>query len=124
MTCAGFSRFLESDECQITPPPDKTTAQLDLPLSHYYVSGAHDAYVPDDPAANTASMDAIVRALAQPCRYVKRAYSSSVGVTVHGYDILPILLHILPTFYSSENFGKHAKKFFIWNLKKKKKMLK
>ncbi|KAJ1525801.1 hypothetical protein ONE63_009004 [Megalurothrips usitatus] len=67
----GFSRFLESDECLIAPPADQTPARLDLPLSHYYISGAHDAYVPDDPAANTASMDAIVRALAQPCRYVK-----------------------------------------------------
>ncbi|XP_034240898.1 inactive phospholipase C-like protein 1 [Thrips palmi] len=67
----GFSSFLESDECLIAPAPDKTPAQLNMPLSHYYISGAHDAYVPDDPAANTASMDAIVRALAQPCRYVK-----------------------------------------------------
>ncbi|KAE8745291.1 hypothetical protein FOCC_FOCC007976 [Frankliniella occidentalis] len=67
----GFSHFLESDECLIAPPADKTSTQLNLPLSHYYISSAHDAYVPDDPAANTASMDAIVRALAQPCRYVK-----------------------------------------------------
>ncbi|KAK3927709.1 Inactive phospholipase C-like protein 1, partial [Frankliniella fusca] len=71
MLVDGFSRFLESDECLIALPADKTDAQLNLPLSHYYISSAHDAYVPDDPAANTASMDAIVRALAQPCRYVK-----------------------------------------------------
>lgn len=80
----GFSSFLESDECLIAPAPDKTPAQLNLPLSHYYISGAHDAYVPDDPAANTASMDAIVRALAQPCRYVKSTppLCSHLGKTV------------------------------------------
>ncbi|XP_029386007.1 inactive phospholipase C-like protein 1 isoform X2 [Echeneis naucrates] len=83
----GFARYLQSPECQLLDPEHQGVCQdMNLPLSHYYVSTSYRSYLLDDQVHGRADLGGLIRALQSGCRCLE------LGVT-DGPEGEPLLGH-------------------------------
>ncbi|XP_061579190.1 inactive phospholipase C-like protein 1 [Cololabis saira] len=81
----GFARYLESPECQLLDPEHLGVCQdMNLPLSHYYISTSYRSYLLDDQVHGRADLGGLIKALQSGCRCLE------LGVT-DGPDGEPLL---------------------------------
>uniref|UniRef100_A0A1A7XCD9 Phosphoinositide phospholipase C n=1 Tax=Iconisemion striatum TaxID=60296 RepID=A0A1A7XCD9_9TELE len=65
----GFARYLQSSECQLLDPEHLGICQdMNLPLSHYYISTSYRSYLLDDQVHGKADLGGLIRALQTGCR--------------------------------------------------------
>ncbi|KAF7216245.1 inactive phospholipase C-like protein 1 [Nothobranchius furzeri] len=65
----GFARYLQSSECQLLDPEHLGVCQdMNLPLSHYYISTSYRSYLLDDQVHGKADLGGLIRALQTGCR--------------------------------------------------------
>ncbi|XP_063070218.1 inactive phospholipase C-like protein 1 [Engraulis encrasicolus] len=65
----GFTRYLQSSECQLGDPEHQQVCQdMTLPLSHYYISASYRSYLLDDQVHGRADLGGLTRALQAGCR--------------------------------------------------------
>lgn len=67
----GFTQFLLSETCDMTP--DKLTIDQDMshPLSHYFISTSHNTYLLQDQLKGPSSIEGYVNVLQKGCRCIK-----------------------------------------------------
>ncbi|KAG9348687.1 hypothetical protein JZ751_029004 [Albula glossodonta] len=81
----GFTRYLQSSECQLFDPDHQHVCQdMNLPLSHYYISASYRSYLLEDQVHGRADLGGLLRALQVGCRCLE------LGVT-DGPDGEPLL---------------------------------
>ncbi|XP_061089655.1 inactive phospholipase C-like protein 1 [Conger conger] len=81
----GFTRYLQSSECQLFDPEHQRVCQdMTLPLSHYYISASYRSYLLEDQVHGRADLGGLLRALQVGCRCLE------LGVT-DGPDGEPLL---------------------------------
>ncbi|KAJ8283025.1 hypothetical protein COCON_G00055440 [Conger conger] len=60
----GFTRYLQSSECQLFDPEHQRVCQdMTLPLSHYYISASYRSYLLEDQVHGRADLGGLLRAL-------------------------------------------------------------
>nr|XP_019962981.1 PREDICTED: inactive phospholipase C-like protein 1 [Paralichthys olivaceus] len=65
----GFARYLQSPECQLLDPEHLGVCQdMNLPLSHYYVSTSYRSYLLDDQVHGRADLGGLIKSLQCGCR--------------------------------------------------------
>ncbi|KAM3862039.1 inactive phospholipase C-like protein 1 [Diretmus argenteus] len=65
----GFARYLQSPECQILDPEHLGVCQdMNMPLSHYYISASYRSYLLDDQVHGRADLGGLSKALQSGCR--------------------------------------------------------
>nr|XP_043875058.1 inactive phospholipase C-like protein 1 [Solea senegalensis] len=65
----GFARYLQSPECQLLDPEHQGVCQdMNLPLSHYYVSTSYRSYLLDDQVHGRADIGGLIKSLQSGCR--------------------------------------------------------
>ncbi|XP_062287711.1 inactive phospholipase C-like protein 1 isoform X2 [Scomber scombrus] len=65
----GFARYLQSPECQLLDPEHLGVCQdMNLPLSHYYISTSYRSYLLDDQVHGRADIGGLIKALQSGCR--------------------------------------------------------
>ncbi|XP_077473169.1 inactive phospholipase C-like protein 1 isoform X2 [Stigmatopora argus] len=65
----GFARYLQSPECQLLDPEHEAVCQdMDMPLSHYYISTSYRSYLLDDQVHGRADLGGLSKALQSGCR--------------------------------------------------------
>ncbi|KAM4561272.1 inactive phospholipase C-like protein 1 [Fundulus diaphanus] len=65
----GFARYLQSPECQLLDPEHLGVCQdMNLPLSHYYISTSYRSYLLDDQVHGRADLGGLIKALQSGCR--------------------------------------------------------
>uniref|UniRef100_A0A3Q2GAG4 Phosphoinositide phospholipase C n=1 Tax=Cyprinodon variegatus TaxID=28743 RepID=A0A3Q2GAG4_CYPVA len=65
----GFARYLQSPECQLLDPEHLGVCQdMNLPLSHYYISTSYRSYLLDDQVHGRADLGGLTKALQSGCR--------------------------------------------------------
>ncbi|KAK2840319.1 hypothetical protein Q5P01_014059 [Channa striata] len=81
----GFARYLQSPECQLLDPEHLGVCQdMNMPLSHYYISTSYRSYLLDDQVHGRADLGGLIKALQSGCRCIE------LGVT-DGPDGEPLL---------------------------------
>ncbi|XP_076857773.1 inactive phospholipase C-like protein 1 isoform X2 [Brachyhypopomus gauderio] len=81
----GFSRYLQSAECQLFDPEHQHVCQdMSLPMCQYYISSSYRSYLLDDQVHGRADLGGLMRALQAGCRCLE------LGVT-DGPDGEPLL---------------------------------
>ncbi|KAK2905649.1 inactive phospholipase C-like protein 1 isoform X1 [Channa argus] len=81
----GFARYLQSPECQLLDPEHLGVCQdMNMPLSHYYISTSYRSYLLDDQVHGRADLAGLIKALQSGCRCIE------LGVT-DGPDGEPLL---------------------------------
>uniref|UniRef100_A0A3Q3VQU2 Phosphoinositide phospholipase C n=1 Tax=Mola mola TaxID=94237 RepID=A0A3Q3VQU2_MOLML len=81
----GFTCYLQSSECQLLDPEHLGVCQdMNMPLSHYYISTSYRSYLLEDQVHGRADLGGLIKALQSGCRCVE------LGVT-DGPDGEPIL---------------------------------
>ncbi|KAJ8352837.1 hypothetical protein SKAU_G00243130 [Synaphobranchus kaupii] len=81
----GFTRYLQSSECQLFDPEHQHVCQdMSLPLPHYYISASYRSYLLEDQVHGRADLGGLLRALQVGCRCLE------LGVT-DGLDGEPLL---------------------------------
>uniref|UniRef100_A0A672GVH0 Phosphoinositide phospholipase C n=1 Tax=Salarias fasciatus TaxID=181472 RepID=A0A672GVH0_SALFA len=81
----GFARYLQSPECQLLDPEHLGVCQdMNMPLSHYYISTSYRSYLLDDQVHGRADLGGLIKALQSGCRCLE------LGVT-DGPDGEPLL---------------------------------
>uniref|UniRef100_A0A4W4GSW2 Phosphoinositide phospholipase C n=1 Tax=Electrophorus electricus TaxID=8005 RepID=A0A4W4GSW2_ELEEL len=82
----GFSRYLQSTECQLFDPEHQHVCQdMNLPMCQYYISASYRSYLLDDQVHGRADLGGLTRALQAGCRCLE------LGVT-DGPDGEPLLV--------------------------------
>ncbi|XP_054471163.1 inactive phospholipase C-like protein 1 [Anoplopoma fimbria] len=65
----GFARYLQSPECQLLDPEHLGVCQdMNMPLSHYYISTSYRSYLLEDQVHGRADLGGLIRALQTGCR--------------------------------------------------------
>lgn len=65
----GFARYLQSPECQLLDPEHLGVCQdMNMPLSHYYISTSYRSYLLDDQVHGRADIGGLIKALQSGCR--------------------------------------------------------
>ncbi|XP_069579552.1 inactive phospholipase C-like protein 1 [Brachyistius frenatus] len=65
----GFARYLQSPECQLLDPEHLGVCQdMNMPLSHYYISTSYRSYLLDDQVHGRADLGGLIKALQSGCR--------------------------------------------------------
>ncbi|XP_071374869.1 inactive phospholipase C-like protein 1 isoform X2 [Centroberyx affinis] len=65
----GFALYLQSPECQLLDPEQLGVCQdMNLPLSHYYISASYRSYLLDDQVHGRADLGGLTKALQTGCR--------------------------------------------------------
>ncbi|XP_061826817.2 inactive phospholipase C-like protein 1 isoform X1 [Nerophis lumbriciformis] len=65
----GFARYLQSHECQLLDPEHEGVCQdMNMPLSHYYISTSYRSYLLDDQVHGRADLGGLIKALQSGCR--------------------------------------------------------
>ncbi|GLD56594.1 inactive phospholipase C-like protein 1 [Lates japonicus] len=65
----GFARYLQSPECQLLDPEHLGVCHdMNMPLSHYYVSTSYRSYLLDDQVHGRADLGGLIKALQSGCR--------------------------------------------------------
>ncbi|XP_026127362.1 inactive phospholipase C-like protein 1 [Carassius auratus] len=65
----GFTRYLQSAECQLLDPEHQNVCQdMKMPLSHYFISASYRSYLLDDQVHGRADLGGLIRALQVGCR--------------------------------------------------------
>uniref|UniRef100_A0A8C3A6T0 Phosphoinositide phospholipase C n=1 Tax=Cyclopterus lumpus TaxID=8103 RepID=A0A8C3A6T0_CYCLU len=65
----GFARYLQSPECQLLDPEHLGVCQdMNMPLSHYYISTSYRSYLLDDQVHGRADLGGLIKALQFGCR--------------------------------------------------------
>ncbi|XP_051937703.1 inactive phospholipase C-like protein 1 [Hippocampus zosterae] len=65
----GFARYLQSPECQLLDPEHEGVCQdMNMPLSHYYISTSYRSYLLDDQVHGRADLGGLIKALQSGCR--------------------------------------------------------
>uniref|UniRef100_A0A3B5B6L4 Phosphoinositide phospholipase C n=1 Tax=Stegastes partitus TaxID=144197 RepID=A0A3B5B6L4_9TELE len=65
----GFARYLQSPECQLLDPEHQGVCQdMNMPLSHYYISTSYRSYLLDDQVHGRADLGGLIKALQSGCR--------------------------------------------------------
>uniref|UniRef100_A0A3B4GDG5 Phosphoinositide phospholipase C n=1 Tax=Pundamilia nyererei TaxID=303518 RepID=A0A3B4GDG5_9CICH len=65
----GFARYLQSPECQLLDPEQLGVCQdMNMPLSHYYISTSYRSYLLDDQVHGRADLGGLIKALQSGCR--------------------------------------------------------
>ncbi|XP_037543068.1 inactive phospholipase C-like protein 1 [Nematolebias whitei] len=65
----GFARYLQSPECQLLDQEHLGVCQdMNLPLSHYYISTSYRSYLLDDQVHGRADLGGLIKALQSGCR--------------------------------------------------------
>uniref|UniRef100_G3P2U7 Phosphoinositide phospholipase C n=1 Tax=Gasterosteus aculeatus aculeatus TaxID=481459 RepID=G3P2U7_GASAC len=89
----GFARYLQSPECQLLDPEHLGVCQdMNMPLSHYYISTSYRSYLLEDQVHGRADLGGLIRALRSGCRCVELGVTDGpegeplLGVD-HGPDI-------------------------------------
>uniref|UniRef100_A0A3Q3DS66 Phosphoinositide phospholipase C n=1 Tax=Hippocampus comes TaxID=109280 RepID=A0A3Q3DS66_HIPCM len=83
----GFARYLQSPECQLLDPEHEGVCQdMNMPLSHYYISTSYRSYLLDDQVHGRADLGGLIKALQSGCRCLE------LGVT-DGPEGEPLLGH-------------------------------
>ncbi|XP_068185280.1 inactive phospholipase C-like protein 1 isoform X2 [Antennarius striatus] len=68
----GFSRYLQSTECQLLDPEHLGVCQdMNMPLCHYYISTSYRSYLLDDQVHGRADLGGLIKALQSGCRCVE-----------------------------------------------------
>ncbi|KAJ8396304.1 hypothetical protein AAFF_G00018810 [Aldrovandia affinis] len=72
----GFTRYLQSPECQLFDPEHERVCQdMSLSLSHYYVSASYRSYLLEDQVHGRADLGGCLRALQVGCRCLELGVS-------------------------------------------------
>uniref|UniRef100_A0A3Q0SRZ9 Phosphoinositide phospholipase C n=1 Tax=Amphilophus citrinellus TaxID=61819 RepID=A0A3Q0SRZ9_AMPCI len=65
----GFTCYLQSPECQLLDPEQLGVCQdMNMPLSHYYISTSYRSYLLDDQVHGRADLGGLIKALQAGCR--------------------------------------------------------
>ncbi|KAM8857062.1 inactive phospholipase C-like protein 1 [Synchiropus picturatus] len=65
----GFARYLQSTECQLLDPEHLGVCQdMNMPLSHYFISTSYRSYLLDDQVHGRADLGGLIKALQSGCR--------------------------------------------------------
>ncbi|KAI9534458.1 hypothetical protein NQZ68_012691 [Dissostichus eleginoides] len=68
----GFARYLQSAECQLLDPEHLGVCQdMNMPLSHYYISTSYRSYLLDDQVHGRADLGGLIKALQTGCRCIE-----------------------------------------------------
>ncbi|KAK5860639.1 hypothetical protein PBY51_022101 [Eleginops maclovinus] len=68
----GFARYLQSPECQLLDPEHLGVCQdMNMPLSHYYISTSYRSYLLDDQVHGRADLGGLIKALQAGCRCIE-----------------------------------------------------
>nr|XP_046259083.1 inactive phospholipase C-like protein 1 [Scatophagus argus] len=68
----GFTHYLQSSECQLLDPEHLGVCQdMNMPLSHYYISTSYRSYLLDDQVHGRADLGGLIKALQSGCRCVE-----------------------------------------------------
>uniref|UniRef100_A0A8C7MER5 Phosphoinositide phospholipase C n=1 Tax=Oncorhynchus kisutch TaxID=8019 RepID=A0A8C7MER5_ONCKI len=124
----GFSRYLQSPECQLFDVEHQAVCQdMSLPLSHYYISTSYRSYLLDDQVHGRADLGGLTRALQAGCRCLELGVTDGpegeplLGV-VNKYAFLtspyPLLLYLCQRCSPSQQrtLAQHLRKVFSTRL--------
>uniref|UniRef100_A0A673XZC4 Phosphoinositide phospholipase C n=1 Tax=Salmo trutta TaxID=8032 RepID=A0A673XZC4_SALTR len=124
----GFSRYLQSPECQLFDMEHQAVCQdMSLPLSHYYISASYRSYLLDDQVHGRADLGGLTRALQAGCRCLELGVTDGpegeplLGV-VNKYAFLtspyPLLLYLCHRCSPSQQrtLAQHLRKVFSTRL--------
>uniref|UniRef100_A0A3Q3S4J1 Phosphoinositide phospholipase C n=1 Tax=Mastacembelus armatus TaxID=205130 RepID=A0A3Q3S4J1_9TELE len=101
----GFARYLQSSECQLLDPEHLGVCQdMNMPLSHYYISTSYRSYLLDDQVHGRADLGGLIKALQAGCRCLELGVTDGpegeplLGVDYGKYAFLtsqyPLLLYL------------------------------
>uniref|UniRef100_A0A671NJV1 Phosphoinositide phospholipase C n=1 Tax=Sinocyclocheilus anshuiensis TaxID=1608454 RepID=A0A671NJV1_9TELE len=123
----GFTRYLQSAECQLLDPEHQNVCQdMKMPLSHYFISASYRSYLLDDQVHGRADLGGLIRALQVGCRCLELGVTDGpegeplLGVdhVVNKYAFLtsqyPLLLYLCQRCSPSQQrtLAQHLKKVF------------
>uniref|UniRef100_A0A8C1VFJ1 Phosphoinositide phospholipase C n=1 Tax=Cyprinus carpio TaxID=7962 RepID=A0A8C1VFJ1_CYPCA len=123
----GFTRYLQSAECQLLDPEHQNVCQdMKMPLSHYFISASYRSYLLDDQVHGRADLGGLIRALQAGCRCLELGVTDGpegeplLGVehVVNKYAFLtsqyPLLLYLCQRCLPSQQrtLAQHLKKVF------------
>uniref|UniRef100_A0A672SWX8 Phosphoinositide phospholipase C n=1 Tax=Sinocyclocheilus grahami TaxID=75366 RepID=A0A672SWX8_SINGR len=123
----GFTRYLQSAECQLLDPEHQNVCQdMKMPLSHYFISASYRSYLLDDQVHGRADLGGLIRALQIGCRCLELGVTDGpegeplLGVdhVVNKYAFLtsqyPLLLYLCQHCSPSQQrtLAQHLKKVF------------
>uniref|UniRef100_A0A3Q3G765 Phosphoinositide phospholipase C n=1 Tax=Labrus bergylta TaxID=56723 RepID=A0A3Q3G765_9LABR len=75
----GFARYLQSPECQLLDPEHLGVCQdMNMPLSHYYISTSYRSYLLDDQVHGRADLGGLIRALQSGCRCMELGVTDDI----------------------------------------------
>ncbi|XP_076011684.1 inactive phospholipase C-like protein 1 [Genypterus blacodes] len=91
----GFARYLESPECQLLDPEHQGVCQdMNMPLSHYYISTSYRSYLLDDQVHGRADIGGLIKALQAGCRCLELGVTDGPeGEPLLGVDFGPDIAH-------------------------------
>uniref|UniRef100_A0A8C4IT75 Phosphoinositide phospholipase C n=1 Tax=Dicentrarchus labrax TaxID=13489 RepID=A0A8C4IT75_DICLA len=120
----GFARYLQSPECQLLDPEHLGVCQdMNMPLSHYYISTSYRSYLLDDQVHGRADLGGLIKALQSGCRCLELGVTDGpegeplLGV-VNKYAFLtsqyPLLLYLCQRCSPAQQrtMAQHLKKVF------------
>uniref|UniRef100_A0A8C9ZHB3 Phosphoinositide phospholipase C n=1 Tax=Sander lucioperca TaxID=283035 RepID=A0A8C9ZHB3_SANLU len=120
----GFARYLQSPECQLLDPEHLGVCQdMNMPLSHYYISTSYRSYLLEDQVHGRADLGGLIKALQSGCRCVELGVTDGpegeplLGV-VNKYAFLtsqyPLLLYLCQRCSPGQQrtMAQHLKKVF------------
>uniref|UniRef100_A0A8C2K3E2 Phosphoinositide phospholipase C n=1 Tax=Cyprinus carpio TaxID=7962 RepID=A0A8C2K3E2_CYPCA len=123
----GFTRYLQSAECQLLDPEHQNVCQdMKMPLSHYFISASYRSYLLDDQVHGRADLGGLIRALQVGCRCLELGVTDGpegeplLGVdhVINKYAFLtsqyPLLLYLCQRCSPSQQrtLAQHLKKVF------------
>ncbi|MED6245259.1 hypothetical protein ATANTOWER_000875 [Ataeniobius toweri] len=87
----GFAQYLQSPECQVLDPEHLGVCQdMNLPLSHYYISTSYRSYLLDDQVHGRADLGGLIKALQSGCRCLELGVTDGPeGEPLLGVDFGP-----------------------------------
>ncbi|KAJ0005424.1 hypothetical protein NQD34_015318 [Periophthalmus magnuspinnatus] len=87
----GFARYLQSPECQLLDPEHQGVCQdMNMPLSHYYISTSYRSYLLDDQVHGRADLGGLIKALQAGCRCLELGITDGPeGEPLLGVDLGP-----------------------------------
>ncbi|KAI4789933.1 hypothetical protein KUCAC02_034938, partial [Chaenocephalus aceratus] len=123
----GFARYLQSAECQLLDPEHLGVCQdMNMPLSHYYISTSYRSYLLDDQVHGRADLGGLIKALQTGCRCIELGVTDGpegepllgVDYVVNKYAFLssqfPLLLYLCQRCSPGQQrtLAQHLKKVF------------
>uniref|UniRef100_A0A668AY50 Phosphoinositide phospholipase C n=1 Tax=Myripristis murdjan TaxID=586833 RepID=A0A668AY50_9TELE len=123
----GFARYLQSPECQLLDPEHLGVCQdMNMPLSHYYISASYRSYLLDDQVHGRADLGGLTKALQAGCRCLELGVTDGpegepllgVDYVVNKYAFLtsqyPLLVYLCQRCSPAQQriLAQHLKKVF------------